>query len=75
MSDNNKVSRQRESFSSNRLIHEAIIVVLLVIGLISLCTGLYASLVLSWCLLPSSKSIDFSSFDPFGSGKILRLWL
>ena len=31
----------------------------LVIGLISLCTGLHASLVLSWCLLPSSKSIDF----------------
>ena len=47
----------------------------LVIGLISLCTRLYASLVLSWCLLSSSKSIDFSSFDPFGSGKILRLWL
>ena len=24
--------------------------------------GLYASLVLSWCLLPSPKSIDFSSY-------------
>ena len=45
-------------------------VVLLVIGLISLCTGLYASFVLSWCLLPSPKSINFSSFDP---GKILTL--
>ena len=39
--------------------------------MISLCTGLYASLELSWCLLPSPKSIDFSNFDPFGSGKIL----
>ena len=34
-------------------------VVLLIIGLISLCMGLYACLILSWCLLPSSKSIDF----------------
>ena len=35
----------------------------LVIGLISLCT---------WCLLPSPKSIDFSSFDPFGFGKDIK---
>ena len=65
------MSRQRESFSSNRLIHEAIIC----------CTTSYRfdlavyRALLSWCLLLSSKSIDFSSFDPFGSGKILRLAL